>query len=388
MASSINPGQAQFRASVAAGNNSYANGAARPGGLPPSSVSSASSVASGGMSGVGSGLDYSGLLSTIQGLTDRNNAWSAAQAQRQMDYQTQASQKAMDFEHDEAELSRQWQEYMSNTAHQREVKDLQAAGINPVLTATGGQGAPVTSGATASGYAGQGSKGDTDESGASALVSILGSMLQAQTSLLGQSMSAQNALAVADKYTAASRFGSTLSAWSGQQIAQKNYDQAVKVATINQGTQLRVAEINASSHITGAQISAFGQQAAASISGQYHLSAARESALASIINSNTAALAKKYGDDLSAATQKEISEQSRQLQRDMQQAGFDFSLEYQKNEHDNRLQLASRGMFANIFGDDVRDAAIGVLSGLFSGGGSSGSYWMSDLPVNVPLLGS
>lgn len=57
---------------------------------------------------------------------------------------------ARDFNAKQAEISRKWQEDMSNSQYQRAVADLRKAGLNPILAASKGMTAGVPSGATAS----------------------------------------------------------------------------------------------------------------------------------------------------------------------------------------------------------------------------------------------
>ena len=78
----------------------------------------------------------------------------AAQQQRGFE----AGQAIMNrrFQASQAQAQRDWQKMMSDTAHQREVADLKAAGLNPILSAGGG-GASTPSGAMPSGAMARGS---------------------------------------------------------------------------------------------------------------------------------------------------------------------------------------------------------------------------------------
>ncbi len=49
----------------------------------------------------------------------------------------------------EAQRNRDFQERMSSTAHQREIVDLKKAGLNPILSATGGRGSSTPGGSMA-----------------------------------------------------------------------------------------------------------------------------------------------------------------------------------------------------------------------------------------------
>lgn len=83
-------------------------------------------------------------------------AFNQQAMQALMAYNAEEAQKQREWASAEAVLSRDWQKEMSDTAHQREVQDMKKAGLNPILSAMGGNGASTPSGAMGSGAAASG----------------------------------------------------------------------------------------------------------------------------------------------------------------------------------------------------------------------------------------
>lgn len=120
----------------------------------------------------GSPTDYNfleyleGLLSSVGAENEVNRLYNSAEARANREFQT-----------NEALLQRNWYEALSNTAYQRSVADMKAAGINPILAyqqggaAASGTGVPAGS---ASSY--QTGGGDTLTSVINAISSLIGSV--------------------------------------------------------------------------------------------------------------------------------------------------------------------------------------------------------------------
>lgn len=281
------------------------------------------------------------LVGTLQGIAGQNTSSSAKQAEELRTWQEQQSQIARKYNSQEAQKNRDWQERMSSTAHQREVRDLIAAGLNPVLSASGGSGAPVTSGATASSSAPSGAMGSVDNSATGAVAGLFGSLLSSLLSLESTRVSAQSNQAIADKYTAMSKYTSELQAQT-----------QLNTATISAAAQRYTAD----AHLAGTKYAADQSAAAQKVAASIH------------------AAAQKYGYDVQSMTQKEIAAFNAEVNKDLQQAGF-------KQEFDIKEAFPNNAW--NVFGGLGTQAVEDIQNANLPWGKNIFDYFANVLPGAV-----
>ena len=257
------------------------------------------------------------VYSKLSGIANANTAASAKEASKLRDWQAEQSRIAREFNASEAAKNRQWQEVMSGTAHQREIMDLMAAGLNPILSSYGGSGSAVTSGATASTSAPSGDKGDIDMYTSTGLISLFASLLGQQTQLESARISAESNQAVADKYNAMSKY---------------------------------VSELQSSTTLTNTAIQTAAQKYVAELASKTNLSVAQTQAAASKAVAAIHAAASRYGTDVSAMTQKEIAAFNADVNKSMQEAGFQHDFDV-KSAFPSSIPQGIGSILDYMFGD-------------------------------------
>lgn len=168
-------------------------------------------------------------------------------AREQMAYQTQSDRYAMAWSAQEAAKNREWQEALSNSAHQREVKDLIKAGLNPILSANAG--ASTGSGATGQGFAANGAMGNVNESmpqvAGSLFSSVINSANQASLTAMNNQMQkyqADMSYASAKLAAEASIYNNHNTNTASKEIAKMNNDRMIEQANISANASRYVSD--------------------------------------------------------------------------------------------------------------------------------------------------
>lgn len=220
-------------------------------------------------------------------LARENNQFSQNEAQKQRNFEKALFNAGNEFNAAEAAKNRDWQSFQSNTAHQREVADLQAAGLNPILSATGGNGAAVTSGSAASSLGAPSGAHATPDTSANAAIAQI--------------------------------YGSLMSYMSNTDAMKTSAESAQRIASLQAETQKMVAELSAATSRY-----ASNQASQASMYGSY---------------------ASMYNTALNAATNKAINASQLASQQKLAEFDYEKQMSYRQYERETQKQYLDQSLY-------------------------------------------